>query len=411
MRYSPAFWNWTLVAAIFALTTPSLSAQSGIQTHWVSTWSTAPVAQVNRSDAFTLPTTLRQIVHVSLGGSQIRVTLTNELGVNSLNIGGAAVAMPAADWTGGAIQPGSSIALTFNGHHSITVPPGAVAVSDPVKLTLAPLSDLVITLSIPGQKIATLTQHDLALQTNYEAAGSPIDAPTLTDPGATHSYDFLKDVEVWSPQGATVVAFGDSITDGWKSTSGANDTWPDDLANRLQANPATRNLGVINMGISGNRILHDGWGPNALSRFDSAVLAPPGVKYVIILESINDIGVAYSPTNPHQIVTADDLITGISQMAARAHAHGIKVFGATLTPYMGAEYSSSAGNSVRQSVNHWIRTTSQLDGVIDFDKATQDPANPQVYAPAFDCGDHLHPNDAGFRAMAGAIDLNLFLTK
>ncbi len=408
MRCSPAIPNWALVAAIFALATPSLSAQRGMQAHWVSTWSTAPVAEVNRHDAFTVPTTLRQIVHVSLGGSEIRVTLTNELGVNSLNIDGAAVALPAADWTGGAIQPGSSIALTFDGHPSITIPPGAAAVSDPVKLTLAPLSNLAITLSIPGQKIATLTQHDLALQTNYVAAGSPIDAATLNDASTMHAYDFLKDVEVSAPHGATVVAFGDSITDGWKSTSGGNDTWPDDLANRLQANPATRDLGVINMGISGNRILHDGWGPNALSRFDSEVLAPPGVKYVIVLESINDIGVAYSPTNPHEIVTAEDLITGISQMAARAHTHGIKVFGATLTPYIGAKYASPAGDAVRQAVNHWIRTTSELDGVIDFDKATRDPANPEVYAPAFDCGDHLHPNDAGFRAMAGAIDLSLF---
>lgn len=236
-----------------------------------------------------------------------------------------------------------------------------------------------------------------------------MDAPTLDNATTTHSYEFLKDVEVAAPHAATIVAFGDSITDGWKSTTGGNDTWPDDLANRLQANAATRDLGVINMGISGNRILHDGWGPNALSRFDSEVLAPPGVKYVIILESINDIGVAYDSTNPHDIVTAQDLIAGISQMAARAHAHGIKVFGATLTPYMGAKYASTAGDAVRQAVNHWIRTTSQLDGVVDFDKATHDPANPEVYAPAFDCGDHLHPNDAGFQAMAAAINLNFFI--
>ncbi len=400
--------SFTLLAAIFALATPRLSAQNSAPPHWVATWSTAPVAEVNRHDAFTVPSTLRQIVHLSLGGTEIRVTLTNELGVNSLNIAGAAVAIPATDWNGGAIQPGSSVALTFNGKPAITIPPGAVAVSDPVKITLAPLSNLAITLSIPGQKIATLTQHDMALQTNYVSAGSPIDAVTLNDPGKMGAYDFLKDVEVAAPHGAAVVAFGDSITDGWHSTSGANSTWPDDLAGRLQADPTTRNLGVINMGISGNRVLHDGWGPNALSRFDSEVLAPPGVKYVIILESINDIGVAYDSTNPHDIVTAQNLITGIAQMAARAHAHGIKVFGATLTPYMGAKYASPAGNAVRQAVNHWIRTTRQLDGFVDFAKATRDPSNPSAFAPAYDCGDHLHPNDAGFRAMVAAIPLSLF---
>ncbi len=407
-NFAPLAAGFALAAAGFALVTPSLSAQSGAQPHWVASWSTAPVAEVNREDAFTVPTTLRQLVHLSLGGSAIRVTLTNEQGVNPLNIGAAAVALPAADWSGGAIQPGSSVRLSFNGKPSITIPPGAVAVSDPVNLTAASLSNLAITLSIPPQKIATMTQHELALQTNYVSGGSPIGAVTLNNPGKMSHYDFLKDVEVAAPHGATVVAFGDSITDGWHSTSGANATWPDDLAARLQADPATRNLGVVNMGIGGNRVLHDGRGPNALSRFDSEVLGPPGVKYLIILESINDIGIAYHSTNPHDIVTAQDLITGIAQMAARAHAHGIKVFGATLTPYMGAGYSSPAGNAVRQAVNHWIRTTRQLDGFVDFAKATRDPSNPSAFAPAYDSGDHLHPNDAGFRAMVAAIPLSLF---
>jgi lysophospholipase L1-like esterase len=395
----------TLLAATLALTTsPSLA-----QTHWVATWGTAPVAEVNTHHAFTMPTTLRQVVHISLGGSALRVILTNELGVSSLNIDQAAAALPAA---AGAIQPGSSVPLTFNGHPAITIPPGAIAVSDPIPFTLAPLSDLAISLSIAGQEIPTLTQHDLSLQTNYVASGNQVSATTLTNPATSPSWDFLKGVEVEAPpsepQAATVVAFGDSITDGWHSTSGSNNTWPDLLADRLHANPSTRDLGVINEGIGGNRVLHDGWGPNALSRFDSEVLAPSGVKYVIILESINDIGNAYSPTNPHDIVTADDLITGLSQLADRAHAHGIKVIGATLTPYMGSGYSSPAGDKVREAVNQWIRTTPQLDGVIDFDKATRDPSNPSVYSPAVDSGDHLHPGDAGFHVMANAIDLKLF---
>jgi lysophospholipase L1-like esterase len=371
-----------------------------------------------------MPTTLRQIVHVSLGGSTLRVILTNELGVTSLNIDAAAAALPAAASASqpatGAIQPGTSVPLTFNGHPAVTIPPGAIAVSDPIALTLPPLSDLAISLSIAGQDIPTLTRHDLSLQTNYVASGDQVSATTLTNAATTDHWDFLKGVEVEAPQSvsqsasqsvsqpATVVAFGDSITDGWHSTNASNNTWPDLLADRLQANPSTRNLAVINEGIGGNRILHDGWGPNALSRFDSEVLAPSGVKYLILLEGINDIGNAYNSTNPHDIVTADDLITGISQLAARAHAHGIKVIGATLTPYLGCGYSSPAGDAVRQTLNHWIRTTNQLDGVIDFDKAARDPANPSVYAPAVDSGDHLHPGDAGFHIMANAIDLSLF---
>jgi lysophospholipase L1-like esterase len=401
VRFSPTSLRLALFGATLAITAAPILAQ----THWVATWGTAPVAQVNTNHAFAMPTTLRQIVHVSIGGSTLRVVLTNELGVSSLNIDAAAAALPAAT---GAIQPGTSVPLTFNGHPAITIPPGAIAVSDPIALTLPPLSDLAISLSIAGQDIPTLTQHDLALETSYVASGNQVSAATLTNPSTTSVWDFLKGVEVEAPQSATVVAFGDSITDGWHSTNASNNTWPDLLADRLLANPSTRNLGVVNEGIGGNRILHDGWGPNALSRFDNEVLAPSGVKYLIILEGINDIGNAYNSTNPHDIVTADDLITGISQLAARAHAHGIKVFGATLTPYLGCGYSSPAGDAVRQTLNHWIRTTNQLDGVIDFDKATRDSANPSVFAPAVDSGDHLHPGDAGFHVMANAIDLSLF---
>jgi lysophospholipase L1-like esterase len=415
VHLSPTPLRLTLLAATLALTAaPVLSQTHPAETNWVATWGTAPVALANIHRAFTMPTTLRQIVHVSIGGSTIRVVLTNELGTSSLIIDEAAAALPAAAPNPtGAIQPGTSVPLTFNGHPAITIPPGTIAVSDPVALALPPLSDLAISLSIAGQDIPTLTQHDLSLETNYVASGNQVSATTLTNPATSANWDFLKGVEVEAPQSpenqsATVVAFGDSITDGWHSTSGSNNTWPDLLADRLHANPSTRNLAVINEGIGGNRVLNDGWGPNALSRFDSEVLAPSGVKYVIILESINDIGNAYSLVNPHDIVTADNLITGISQLAARAHAHGIKVFGATLTPYIGCGYASPAGETVRQAVNQWIRTTNQLDGVVDFDKAARDPSNPSVFAPAVDSGDHLHPGDAGFHIMANAIDLSLF---
>ena len=180
------------------------------------------------------------------------------------------------------------------------------------------------------------------------------------------------------------------------------------LARRLQADKKTRNLAVLNEGIGGNRVLHDNTGPNALARFDRDVLAQAGVKYLVILESINDIGHAMDPTNPYDVVSADDLITGLSQLAARAHTHGIKVYGATLTPYVGAKYSSPGGEQMRQAVNNWIRTTNVLDGFVDFDKATQDPANPAVFSSTADGGDHLHPGDAGYKAMGESIDLKLF---
>ncbi len=430
MRFSPTALRLTLLTAV--LTTLPAISQTAPQPQWVATWGTAPVAHPNDHKAFTLPTTLREIAHVSLGGSTLRVVLTNELGVTPLVIDESAVALPAA---AGSIQPNSSVPLTFNGHPAVTIPQGSIAVSDPIAFNLAPLSDLAISLSVAGQSIPTLTTHDLSLETNYIASFDQVTATTLKDAAPTGAWSFLKGVEVEAPKSesrsttvevwdssknhvaeapqstspaATIVAYGDSITDGWHSTSGTNNTWPDLLAARLHANPATANLAVINEGISGNRVLNDGWGPNALSRFDSDVLAPSGVKYVILFESINDIGHAYDPKKPYDIVTADDLITGLTQLITRAHAHHIKVIGATLTPYMGAAYSSPAGDAVRIAVNQWIRTTDQLDGVIDFDKATRDPANPSVFTPAADSGDHLHPGDAGFHLMADSIDLTLF---
>jgi lysophospholipase L1-like esterase len=356
-----------------------------------------------------MPTTLRQIVHVSLGGSTLRLVFTNELGVSPLILDAASVALPAPN-TPGDLLPNSAVPLTFNGHPGIILPPGAIALSDPIPFPLAPLSDLAISLALAGQDIPTLTTHDLSLETNFLADGNQTAATTLSHPATTDVWTFLKGVEVQTPtpQAATVVAFGDSITDGWHATSGTHNTWPDLLAARLHNNPSTANLAVINEGIGGNRVLHDGWGPNALSRFDADVLAPAGVKFVILLESINDIGNAYNPTGAHDLITADDLITGLTQFAARAHAHGLKVFAATVTPYLGSGYSSPAGEAVRQTLNQWIRTTPTFDGVVDFDQATPAPPPPSTFSLSVDSGDHLHPADAGFHTMANAINLSLF---
>jgi lysophospholipase L1-like esterase len=368
----------------------------------------------NRPEHFlygTADTTLREIVHVSLGGPILRVVFTNEFGTDPLIIGAAHVAISQG---GSTINLVSSDGLTFGGRTSVTIPPGALVVSDPATVKVPAASDLAISFFLPAQTIHQLTQHGGANQISYSAPGNVVGAKTLDGPAEIHSWHFIKGVDVKVPaQDGAIVAFGDSITDGAYATLNANARWPDDLFRRLQADKRTAGLGVLNEGIGGNRILHDTTGPSALARFDRDVIAQSGVRYVILMEAINDIGHAYDP-NParvYDLVSAGDLIFGLTQLAERAHAHGIKVYAATLTPYVGAGYSSPAGEQVRQALNQWIRTTSQIDGFIDFDKATQDPANPAVFSPADDSGDHLHPNDAGYKAMADSIDLKLFQSK
>ncbi len=399
-----------LALAVVCACSLTLSASAASPDHWVGTWAASPIAANNPGAKFgatgTDGTTLREIAHVSLGGDSVRVILTNEFGLDPLTVGAAQIALSSG--TSG-IAAGSATPLTFGGQSSITIPPGALIVSDPATLKVAPLSNLAISIFLPDQPINRITLHSFADQTNYLAPGNVVSSATLNSPSEFFSWDFLKGIDVKaSAKSGSIVTFGDSITDGALSTRNANARWPDALARRLQANKKTAQLGVLNQGIGGNRVLHDVAGPNALARFDRDVLAQTGVKYLIFMESINDIGHAQDPVKPYDVVTAEDLIVGLSQLAERAHTHGIKVIGATLTPYVGAKYASPAGEAMRQTVNKWIRTTSLLDGVVDFDKATQDPANPTVFLPANDSGDHLHPKDAGYKAMGDSIDLKLF---
>ena len=375
--------------------------------HWVGTWATSPVALSNPNAKFgAADTTFREIVHVSLGGSRVRIILSNEFGLDPLTISAAHIALRT---TGSEIDLASANALTFGGRPSVTIPPGALVVSDPANLKLPAFADLAVSLFVPAQPMQQVTHHSFADQTSYTAPGNVVGTKSLDTPAEITSWPFLKGVDIAADdRSAAIVAFGDSITDGAHSTRDANARWPDLLAHRLQANKKTANLGVLNEGIGGNRVLHDVTGPSALARFDRDVLAQAGVKYLILLESINDIGHAQDPVKPYDVVTAEDLIAGLGQLATRAHTHGIKVYGATLTPYVGAKYASPAGEAMRQSVNQWIRTTNQLDGFIDFDKATQDPANPTVFSSAADSGDHLHPGDAGYKSLADSIDLTLF---
>ena len=399
-----------LASAIFLFSLSPAALEAAAPDHWVGTWAAAPLRETNSSGTIgadgTEGTTLREIVHVSLGGPEIRVVLTNEFGVEPLTLSAATIATSAG---GGSIAAGSSVPLTFSGSSTVTIPPGALIVSDPALLKIAPLSDLAVSLYLPVQPASELTLHSFADQTNYEVPGNAVTSTSLTTPKEFYSWKFLKGVDVETDADSkAIVTFGDSITDGAHSTRDKNLRWPDILAQRLQANKKTAKLSVLNEGIGGNRILHDGAGPNALARFDRDVLAQAGVKYVVILEAINDIGQAARLDNPHDIVTADELIAAYSQMARRAHTHGIKIIGATLTPYVGAGYASPKGEAIRQALNQWIRTTKELDGFVDFDKATSDPSNPSVFSSTADSGDHLHPGDGGYKAMGESIDLKLF---
>jgi lysophospholipase L1-like esterase len=400
--------------ALFVIVTSiGLAGVAVAQDHWVGTWATAPMAAKNAGGKFgaegadaSAGNTLREIVHVSIGGTSVRVILTNEFGQDPLTVSAAQVALSAGD---GGIVAGSSVQLSFSGHPSIVIPPGALAVSDAAPIKVAPMADLAVSLFLPDQPVSVLSFHGFANTTNYLVAGNAVTSPTLTSPQKIYSWDFFKGIDVKADAAsASIVAFGDSITDGAHSTRDANARWPDVLAKRLAADKRTAKLGVLNEGIGGNRVLHDNTGPSALARFDRDVIAQDGVKYLIIMEAINDIGHAADPVKPYDVVSSDDLIAGYVQMIERAHAHGIKVIGATLTPYVGAKYQSPAGEVMRKAVNEWIRTSKLLDGVIDFDKATRDATNPDVFASTADSGDHLHPGDAGYKAMGDSIDLKLF---
>jgi len=380
--------------------------------HWVGTWGSAAISTDNAKGPLgTAEFTVRNVVHTSIPGDLFRVAVTNELGTKALTVGAADVALSAG---GSGVRPESSRALTFGGAVSVTIPPGAKVFSDPVPMPLAAGADLAVSLFLPVQPIPILTQHSFANASNFLAPGNVAAAATWTAPVEIDSWDFLGAIEVEGP-GASVVTLGDSITDGAFSTRNANLRWPDDLARRLHDNPKTANLAVVNAGIGGNRILHDQVGPNAgtaaLARFDRDVLAQAGAKYLLILEGINDIGLATRPKDPIDRVSAEDVIFGLSQLIERAHTHGLKVYVATIMPDEGLGiYYSDAGEAERQAVNTWIRANKLADGIIDFDEVVRDPADPKRLLPAYD-GDHIHPNDAGHKAMADAIDLAIFSSR
>ncbi len=440
-----------LTAALLAFPTVAHARKpKPLPDHWIATWAAAevalPVAAIPATSKDFVPgaadTTLREIVHTSIPTATtplVRLEFTNALGTDPLTLGEVHVALAdpkAAKPPTGDITLLTANALTFNGATSVTIPAGAEVISDPIALTLPADTDLVISIFVPAQKITTATFHPDAFQTSFFAPGNVVKQRSLAEPATqfhtTNHWWFLKSVDVQEPAAAsTVVAFGDSITDGYGSTPNTNQRWPSILAQRIadaaqakeqagkETNPKPKTppepaqtLAVVDEGIGGNRILLDGYGPSALARFNRDVIAIPGVSSVILMEGINDIGVATGPPDPRRTapatpLTAAALEDGLSQLAAQAHAHQIKVIGATLTPYVGAGYASPAGEAIRQQLNTWIRTTPLFDGVLDFDKVTASPADPTTFNPAYDHGDHLHPSDAGYKAMADSIPLTL----
>ena len=428
-----------IVTLVAVLATVSLSAQERRGEHWVGTWATAVVGrpqpgtgpQAARAGgpppaangaapgrqgggpAFPAPLvvnnqTLREIVHTTIAGSRVRVVFSNAFGTAPVDIGAAHVAL--RDHEAG-IVANSDRPLMFGGRPTFRIPPGAIAVSDPVDLQVAQAADLAIDLYLPGEVgsgPSPLTMHNGANQTIYVSGmGNHAGEATWADATPNRSWYLLSRVEVVAPEKTgAVVTFGDSITDGTRSTLDMNARWPDELARRLQAQKGGSRVAVLNEGIAGNQVVGDGnpaAGVNALARFERDVLSQPGVTHVVVMESINDIGLARANPTP----SADDLIAAQKQLIARAHERGLKIFGATLTPFEGAAYFSQEGEAKREAINEWIRTGKDYDGVIDFDKVIRDPSAPTKFQPQFDSGDHLHPNDAGYKAMGDAVDLSL----
>lgn len=376
--------------------------------HWVGTWATAP-APSEAGMGFNNHT-LRMNPRVSIGGATLRVRVSNAHGAGTLAIGAAYVGIRDK---GPAIVPGSQRKLTFGGAGSATVAAGALIISDSVTLDVEPLADLAVTLYLPGENPTGFQiTGRYARQTNYISPpgnfAAEIDMPVgkITD-----EWFFVSGIDVLaSSETGGVVAFGDSLTDANISTHDAHARWPDQLARRLIARQGGRRLGVMNQGLGGNRILHDLRGESGLRRFDRDVLAQPGVTHAIVMLGTNDLRNRIA--KPDQEVTADQMIAGLYQMALRAQARGIKLFGATLTPFGNETFLPGAWNPVREghrvAVNNWIRDSSVLDGVVDFDLALRDPECPTQMLPIHDCGDGLHPSDLGYCKMGDAIDLALF---
>ncbi len=385
------------------------------QTNWVGTWASSqqiPEPANALAPEAMRDATIRQLIHVSIGGSVVRVRLSNAFGTQPLRFTSVHIARPVSP-PGAQIDPASDREVTFFGKPDVIVPAGAEYLSDPIPFALAALSSVAVSFHL-DEPPAVETGHPGSRETSYYVHGDVSGAAELTGAQTIDHWYQVSGLEVEAPpQAAAIVALGDSITDGHATTTNGNDRWTDVLAARLQASPATRQIGVLNEGIGGNRLLLDGSGPNALARFNRDVLAQPGVRWVIVLEGVNDLGMLTRdgavPPAAHAALV-ERIEAGYQQIVEMAHEHGIKVLGGTITPYMGSDYyhPDAANEADREAVNAWIRAPGHFDGVIDFDRVLRDPQQPDRLQPQLDCGDHLHPNPAGYKAMAEAVPLGLF---
>jgi len=415
----------TLLCAFIALVLcQTIHAQDArSKGHWISDWSTAVQAPADYPGAPPLLVmenqTVRMVVRPALGGDRLRIRFSNVYGGSALKIGSAHLAVVRK---GATIVPESDHVVTFGGQASVSVPAGALILSDPIDMKTSDFSELAITLYLPG-KVTGSTTHFLGQHETYISSPGNFSAATDLIPNSeTKSWYWLEGVDVWAGEKASALAaFGDSITDGASSSLGGYGDWPNQLAKRLAGGSQSARIAVINKGISGNRVLHDGAGVSALARLDRDILAQPGVTGLIILESINDIGFPYvkipAPKGSNspdfspfadQKVSALELRVGLLQVIERAHENGIKVYGATLTPFEGVNTYNAEGETIRQELNQWIRTGGAFDAVLDFDAAVRDPNHLTKMRAEYDSGDHIHPSDAGYKAMADAIDLTLF---
>ncbi|MDY7230038.1 SGNH/GDSL hydrolase family protein [Hyalangium rubrum] len=413
-------FTWSTLLALLAASL--LTACFGRATHddaaasWYGTWSVAP-QDYNEPFPTPLPPlvfsnqTIRQVLRTSAGGKEVRVRFSNVFGKAPLKIDGASIARAQS---GASIAPASSTELKFNGQPSVSIPAGEELWSDPAALAVEAETDLAVSLFLASDTPAS-TQHMFALRDNYVAAGNALATDTLSNPETRTSYFFITGVDVRSSARASVVvAFGDSITDGVGSTPGSNRRWTDFLVRRLRAEGNIGTVSVLNAGISGGRILTDVMGPKGVDRFERDVLGQSGVSHVIILLGINDIG--FASFVPNQEVSVEQMTAGLQSMIDKAKARGVKVLVGTLLPYKGAavagtSYYQEAHEPKRQAFNAWIRENKTLDGVIDFADIMKNPADPLAILPAYDSGDRLHPSDAGYEAMARAIDLALITSK
>ena len=399
-----ALFTRLLLLASFCSGQPMVVA-SAKDEHWVGTWSASPQLTETRN----LPpepglsnNTLRQVIHATIGGKHLRARFSNAYGINPVTMNSVHVALS----TGGSTNnTATDKALSFHGALSVTIPPGAVVLSDPFDFDLPPLTNLAVTIYCGAISSNTITGHPGSRTTSYIQSGNVVTAGTMPAAATTAHWYIITGIDVLADSSsAAIIALGDSITDGRGSTTDGNNRWPDNLARRLSAKAPAAAIAVLNQGIGGNAVLAGGLGPTALARFDRDVLGQSGARWLVVFEGVNDIGGASgSPA------VATNLIAAFQQFIIKAHAHNILAYGATITPFGGNSYYSTAHETARQTVNNWIRTNNQFDAVIDFDATVRDPVTLTNLLSTYDSGDHLHPSVAGYQRMADAIPLELFL--